>query len=153
MKRVTGIGGVFFKAQDQEKAVPVVREAFWASSTIREAKARRCIGGRRMIRNTGMTAWTLFEKDTKYFNPSQADFMINYRVDDLMLCSTYGAVEGEVKQLRKARRVWAVYNIHHEADTTLFGRRRLEDTPDTRPAVPLHDLGTGTESYPREVLQ
>lgn len=25
----------------------------------------------------------LFEQDTKYFNPSQAIFMINYRVDDL----------------------------------------------------------------------
>jgi hypothetical protein len=32
---------------------------------------------------TGMTVWALFEKDTKYFNPSHANFMINYRVDDL----------------------------------------------------------------------
>ena len=31
----------------------------------------------------GMTAWALFKKDTKYFNPSQSSFMINYRVDDL----------------------------------------------------------------------
>jgi predicted enzyme related to lactoylglutathione lyase len=27
--------------------------------------------------------WSLFPKDTKYFEPAQASFMINYRVDDL----------------------------------------------------------------------
>ena len=31
----------------------------------------------------GMTVWALFGEDTKYFNPSQANFMINYRVDHL----------------------------------------------------------------------
>jgi predicted enzyme related to lactoylglutathione lyase len=27
--------------------------------------------------------WALFEKGTKYFEPSRAPFMLNYRVDDL----------------------------------------------------------------------
>ncbi len=31
----------------------------------------------------GITAWSIFKKDTKYFNPSQSSFMVNYRVDDL----------------------------------------------------------------------
>jgi len=30
-----------------------------------------------------MTVWALFEQNTKYFDPSRANFMINYRVDDL----------------------------------------------------------------------
>ena len=32
---------------------------------------------------TGMTAWALFPRDTKYFDPSRANFMLNYRVEDL----------------------------------------------------------------------
>jgi len=29
------------------------------------------------------TAWSIFPRDTSYFNPSQAPFMINYQVEDL----------------------------------------------------------------------
>ncbi len=35
------------------------------------------------IERTGMTVWSIFDKDTEYFNPSRAPFMINYRVEDL----------------------------------------------------------------------
>ena len=31
----------------------------------------------------GTTVWSLFRSDSKYFAPSQASFMINYRVDQL----------------------------------------------------------------------
>ncbi|MFN2529667.1 MAG: VOC family protein [Pyrinomonadaceae bacterium] len=31
----------------------------------------------------GVTVWTLFPQDTKYFEPSQSPFMINFRVADL----------------------------------------------------------------------
>lgn len=31
----------------------------------------------------GMTAWSIFKKQTEYFNPSTAPFMINYRVDGI----------------------------------------------------------------------
>ena len=30
-----------------------------------------------------MTVWSIFPRDTKYFDPSASPFMINYRVDDL----------------------------------------------------------------------
>jgi predicted enzyme related to lactoylglutathione lyase len=30
-----------------------------------------------------VTAWSIFGKNSKYFDPSRASFMINYRVDDL----------------------------------------------------------------------
>ncbi len=41
----------------------------------------------------GVTAWHVAAKDSDWFSPSSASFMINYRVDDL---------EGLLTQLRKA---------------------------------------------------
>jgi predicted enzyme related to lactoylglutathione lyase len=83
MKRVTGIGGIFFKAQDQEKLyqwyekhLGIQREPGSQTAALhwREADDPQ---------RPGMTVWALFEKETKYFDPSRAPFMINYRVDDL----------------------------------------------------------------------
>ena len=31
----------------------------------------------------GTTVWSTFKKDSKYFNPSDKDFMFNYRVENL----------------------------------------------------------------------
>lgn len=82
MKRVTGIGGIFFKANDPgtlhewyEKHLGLKREPYngamlhWRDADDPEKR--------------GMTVWSLFKKDTKYFDPSQSSFMINYRVEDL----------------------------------------------------------------------
>jgi predicted enzyme related to lactoylglutathione lyase len=32
---------------------------------------------------SGLTIWSIFPENTKYFDPSKAPFMLNYRVDDL----------------------------------------------------------------------
>jgi len=83
MKRVTGIGGIFFKAQDQKKM------AAWYEKHLglKEEHAGEGVSLRwRELDNPdtiGLTAWSIFKEDTKYFNPSRAPFMINYRVDDL----------------------------------------------------------------------
>ena len=83
MKRVTGIGGIFFKAQDPEKLKAWYQEhlrlerdseAGGVAFKWREADQPETIG---------RTVWSPFPADTKYFAPSQASFMINYRVDDL----------------------------------------------------------------------
>jgi predicted enzyme related to lactoylglutathione lyase len=83
MKRVTGIGGIFFKAQDQEKLyqwyekhLGIKRDPDAQAATLhwREADDPQ---------RPGMTVWALFGQDTKYFDPSRSSFMINYRVDDL----------------------------------------------------------------------
>jgi len=83
VKRVTGIGGIFFKAKDQkkmyewyEKHLGLVREPHGQGVTLRWREADN-------PEREGLTAWSIFETDTKYFNPSSAPFMINYRVDDL----------------------------------------------------------------------
>lgn len=82
MTRVTGIGGVFFKARD-----PAAMRAWYKRHLGLDVQEW---GG--TVFNwhdpqapdpSGSTVWCLFPADTKYFAPSNAPFMINYRVKDL----------------------------------------------------------------------
>lgn len=82
MQRVTGIGGVFFKARDPQAlaawyqrhlGVPVED---WGGAVFRWA-------GEHNPGGTGTTTWSPFKADTDYFAPSTAPFMINFRVADL----------------------------------------------------------------------
>jgi predicted enzyme related to lactoylglutathione lyase len=82
MKRVTGIGGVFFKSQDPAK----LKEWYQQHLGIESMPGNGAIFNWRDSDNPdeeGMTIWSLFKADTKYFDPSTAPFMINYRVEDL----------------------------------------------------------------------
>lgn len=81
MKRVTGIGGVFFKAKDPEamnkwysENLGIDAGEYGATFNWRDAEDPS---------KEGTTAWCAFPADTKYFNPSASPFMINYRVADL----------------------------------------------------------------------
>jgi len=83
MKRVTGLGGLFFKADDPdklyewyEKHLGLKREPDGSAVVFRW---RECEDGNR----PGETVWSIFKSNTKYFEPSQAPFMMNFRVDDL----------------------------------------------------------------------
>lgn len=82
MKRVTGIGGIFFHAQD-----PAALRAWyarhlgievqpWGGATFAWTDAAGQPGG-------GTTIWSIGAAGSGHFAPSQAPFMINYRVDDL----------------------------------------------------------------------
>ncbi|MFZ6679747.1 VOC family protein [Undibacterium sp. Tian12W] len=78
MKRVVGIGGVFFKAKD-----PQALSAWYQDHLGFELSPW---GGAVFKANgdgTEKTAWSLFPADSTYFAPSTQPFMINYRVDDL----------------------------------------------------------------------
>ncbi len=84
MKRVTGIGGIFFKGHDPEKLyqwyekhLGIVREAHGQGAAFRWCEQSED------DRREGMTVWAVFPEDTKYFQPSRSALMINYRVDDL----------------------------------------------------------------------
>lgn len=84
MKRVTGLGGVFFKSEDPKKlkewygthlGLPVNDYGCsfeWIDVNNRDAKV------------PSQTAWNPFGKDTKYFQPSEKQFMFNYRVENLV---------------------------------------------------------------------
>jgi predicted enzyme related to lactoylglutathione lyase len=82
MKRVTGIGGIFFKAKDA-LALRAWYQAHlgidvqpWGGAVFSWADA----DGKP---NTGMTTWSVSDASSNYFEPSTATFMINYRVADL----------------------------------------------------------------------
>jgi len=81
MKRVTGLGGVFFKADDPtglyawyEKHLGLKQESGHGV----EFKWRHADDG-----SEGMTVLAIFPKSTKYFDPSPSPFKLNFRVDDL----------------------------------------------------------------------
>jgi catechol 2,3-dioxygenase-like lactoylglutathione lyase family enzyme len=82
MTRVTGIGGVFFKAKDPDALRAWYRTHLglaiddWGGVTFRWHTPSR-------PEAEGVTVWSIFAMDTKYLDPSPASFMINYRVDDL----------------------------------------------------------------------
>jgi len=81
VKRVTGIGGIFFKCKDPKKLkewykthLGIDAGAYGATFEWREAADST---------KKGVTQWTPFPETSKYFEPSSKDFMINYRVENL----------------------------------------------------------------------
>jgi predicted enzyme related to lactoylglutathione lyase len=82
MKKVTGIGGIFFKSDDPEKIkiwyhenLGLVVDAYGSPFEFRNANNPEEIN---------YLQWSPFDKDTKYFEPSQKEFMINYRVENIV---------------------------------------------------------------------
>lgn len=80
--RVTGIGGIFFKARNTKKlgawyqkhlGLPI--EA-WGGCSFPWREARN--PGKK-----GTTVWSPFDADTKYFGPGRQGHMVNYRVANL----------------------------------------------------------------------
>jgi len=84
MKRVTGIGGIFFKTEDPKKLKEWYGKHLgfqitdWGCSFLwneidnpnPKAPAR--------------TEWSPFKSDTTHFQPSEKPFMLNYRVENLV---------------------------------------------------------------------
>jgi predicted enzyme related to lactoylglutathione lyase len=80
MTRVTGIGGIFFKADDCSGLARWYREHLGVPA---DDEGHAMFHWREPDRERdGMTVWALFERDSEYFGTAQA-YMINYRVDDL----------------------------------------------------------------------
>ena len=82
MAKVTGIGGVFFKADDPKKlttwykkhlGVPVDEYGYVSFPNPDQTETAK----------DSSTVWGPFSNDTKYFQPSDMPYMINFRVDDL----------------------------------------------------------------------
>lgn len=78
-KRVTGIGGLFFKSTNPKESKDWYKKhlgfntddwgcTFWW----KDKEANDC-----------STQWSPFPKDTDYYKPSDKDFMFNYRVENL----------------------------------------------------------------------
>jgi hypothetical protein len=82
MKRVTAIGGVFFKAAD-----PQALDACYEKHLGLKGKPGEGIVFRWSepgeAGQGGTTVFAIFPKDTTYAQPSEDGFMINFRVEDL----------------------------------------------------------------------
>lgn len=82
MKRVTGIGGLFFKCKDTQQMKD------WYEKHLGLVKAP---DGQFLFEwkevdnptNSGFTVWAPFKDDTTYFQPSDKPYMINLRVENL----------------------------------------------------------------------
>lgn len=82
MKRVIGIGGIFFRSEDPESLAAWYRERLG----IPVNEDGYCDFAWRLAEDPerfGRTVWSLFPADTDYFGPGDVPFMVNYRVDDL----------------------------------------------------------------------
>jgi predicted enzyme related to lactoylglutathione lyase len=82
MKRVTGIGGIFFKGSNVEELNKwyknhlgiAINEYGTGDFEWRDKENPEIIG---------QTVWSIFAQDTTYFDPGNQSFMINYRVENL----------------------------------------------------------------------
>ena len=79
--KIKGIGGIFFKCEDPDKVkkwytknMGMSTDQYGALFEFREASEPA---------KPAYLQWSPFDQDTKYFDPSDKDFMINYRVENL----------------------------------------------------------------------
>ena len=82
MKRVTGIGGIFFKADNPDRLYAWYEKHLGLKGNPGEGIVFRWPdpedGGK-----SGSTVFAIFPRDTKYFEPGRGDLMMNFRVNDL----------------------------------------------------------------------
>ncbi|MDT0677719.1 VOC family protein [Autumnicola musiva] len=78
-KRVTGIGGIFFKTKDPaaikdwySKHLGFNTDQWGCTFWWKDAEGKDC-----------STQWSPMIEDTQYYKPSEKPFMVNYRVENL----------------------------------------------------------------------
>ena len=79
MAHIRGIGGVFFKSKNPKK----LQEWYVENLGLKPDKAGYIYFKWADLDTPGYTLWAPFPEDTKYFEPSKAEFMINFVVSDI----------------------------------------------------------------------
>jgi catechol 2,3-dioxygenase-like lactoylglutathione lyase family enzyme len=79
--RILGIGGIFFKSANRQQ----MQEWYAKHLGLADSGHGVMLSWREKDNpeNEQMTVWSIFPGNTKYFEPSSAQFMVNYIVDDL----------------------------------------------------------------------
>jgi predicted enzyme related to lactoylglutathione lyase len=75
MGRLTGLGGVFFRAENPEKLYE------WYDKHLgikQDVPGQGVLFRKKDGDPEGFTAWSIFKPDTKYFQPSTKPFMLNF---------------------------------------------------------------------------
>lgn len=106
MKRVTGIGGIFYRAKDKTTLLE------WYKKHL-GIQAEDWGFMFRWDQPKGYTVWSLFKDDTEYFAPSERPFMINFRVDDLealmpVLKEEGVQIAGDIENHENGKFAWVV---------------------------------------------
>ena len=106
-KRVTGIGGFFFKSKDPEKIktwynkhLGLNTDEYGASFKWKDEEGKKC-----------STQWSPFKETTTYFQPSKKQFMMNFRVENLVellaaLKEEGVAIVGEIEEYEYGKFGW-----------------------------------------------
>src|SRR4051794_25746111 len=95
--KVTGIGGVFFRAKDPDSLSDWYMEHLG-------------VGGYDWVQQQGQTVFAPFPADTDYFGNESQKFMLNFRVDDL---------DGLLNEL-KAKNIKIVKEVEEQAGVGRF---------------------------------
>ena len=106
-KRVTGLGGIFFKSTDSKaskawyaKHLGLPVDEYGCTFWWKDAQGKKA-----------STHWSPFESDTTYFEPSEQPFMVNFRVENLndlitILKSEGVTIVGEIKTFDYGKFAW-----------------------------------------------
>ncbi|MDP5060983.1 MAG: VOC family protein [Maribacter sp.] len=106
-KRVTGLGGFFFKTKDPDqsknwynKHLGLNTDQYGCTFWWKDKEGNDC-----------STQWSPMNADTDYFNPSQSSFMMNFRVENLVelfevLKEEGVTIVGEVQEFEYGKFGW-----------------------------------------------
>lgn len=111
MKRVTGLGGVFFKTKDPAKIKEWYKKHLDLPVDDYGASFRWIDVNGKGAKTPALTAWSPFKDDTKYFSPSDKPYMFNYRVENLVellkLLKEEGVqIVGELEEFSYGKFAW-----------------------------------------------
>ncbi len=113
-RRVTGVGGIFFKAKDDVKALNAWYEKhlgidyassggypFWEWRPMEDPTRK------------GATVFSIFSKESTYFGNPEQQFMFNLRVEDLsgliaVLRSEGVEIAGEIQEFSYGKFAWII---------------------------------------------
>jgi predicted enzyme related to lactoylglutathione lyase len=107
--RVTGLGGFFFKTEDPKglknwygKHLGLPVDDYGCTFWWKDKEGKDC-----------STQWSTFPKDTSYFKPSEKQFMMNFRVENLVellavLKEEGVTIVGEVEEYEYGKFGWII---------------------------------------------
>ncbi len=78
-RRVKSLGGIFLKSKDTNK----LKEWYSTHLGINTDSYGANFSWHKPDGTKGYTVWSLFKEDTRYFEPGEQEYMINYRVENL----------------------------------------------------------------------
>lgn len=111
MARITGIGGIFFRADDGKALAGWYRDALGLDTSGSAGILRFREEARPDV--DAYAIWAPFPRDTDYFGSAEQPFMINLRVDDLdgalaQVRAAGAQVVGDIETHEQGRFAWFI---------------------------------------------